>query len=62
MCLPFDASAARTLSRQISECVYFHALATSVDLAIEKGRHPGFAETRAARGELQFDARGRDPR
>ena len=61
MRLPFDAPEARVLSRQISEAVYFHALATSVDLAIEKGPHPEFAETRAARGELQFDAWGVTP-
>ncbi|XXT34904.1 ribonucleoside-diphosphate reductase subunit alpha [Sorangium sp. So ce448] len=56
MRLPFDAPAARELSRRISEEVYYHALSTSADLAAEKGRHPAFDETRAARGELQFDA------
>ncbi|HEY3664859.1 MAG TPA: ribonucleoside-diphosphate reductase subunit alpha, partial [Polyangiaceae bacterium] len=54
--LPFDAPAARELSRRISEEIYFHALSASVDLAIEKGAHEAFPETRAARGELQFDA------
>ncbi|KYF64016.1 ribonucleoside-diphosphate reductase subunit alpha [Sorangium cellulosum] len=54
--LPFDAPAARDLSRRISEEVYYHALSTSADLAVEKGRHPAFGETRAAREELQFDA------
>ncbi|MGK3993755.1 ribonucleoside-diphosphate reductase subunit alpha [Sorangium sp. So ce1024] len=58
MRLPFDAEAARELSRKISEEVYYHALSTSADLAVEKGRHPAFDETRAARGELQFDAWG----
>nr|AYM53888.1 ribonucleoside-diphosphate reductase [Kofleria flava] len=59
--LPFDAPAARALSRRISEEVYFHALQASTDLAVEKGRHPAFEETRAARGELQFDAWGVSP-
>jgi ribonucleoside-diphosphate reductase alpha chain len=54
--LPFDAPEARRLSQRISAHVYFHALSASVDLAVEKGRHPAFAETRAARGDLQFDA------
>jgi ribonucleoside-diphosphate reductase alpha chain len=54
--LPFDGDVARTLSRQISEEVYFHALRTSNELARERGAHPSFAETRAARGELQFHA------
>jgi ribonucleoside-diphosphate reductase alpha chain len=56
MKLPFDAPAARELSRRISEEIYFHALSASVDLACAKGAHTAFPETRAARGELQFDA------
>jgi ribonucleoside-diphosphate reductase alpha chain len=32
-----------------------------VELAAEKGKHPAFDETRAARGELQFDAWGVTP-
>ncbi|WP_394829813.1 ribonucleoside-diphosphate reductase subunit alpha [Pendulispora albinea] len=58
MRLPFDAPEARAISKRISEEVYYHALATSADLARERGRHPSFEETRAARGELQFDAWG----
>lgn len=56
--LPFDAPEARELSQRISEEVYFHALSASAELAEEKGRHPSFEETRAAQGELQFDAWG----
>jgi ribonucleoside-diphosphate reductase alpha chain len=56
--VPFDSPEARRLSARISEEVYFHALSASVELADEKGRHPAFEETRAARGELQFDAWG----
>jgi ribonucleoside-diphosphate reductase alpha chain len=56
MRLPFDAPEARDLSRRISEEIYFHALSASVELAMQKGSHPAFGETRAARGELQFDA------
>ncbi len=61
MRLPFDAPEARALSRRIAEEIYFHALSASAELAAEKGRHPSFAETRAARGELQFDAWGVAP-
>jgi ribonucleoside-diphosphate reductase alpha chain len=61
MRLPFDSPEARQLSRRISEEVYFHALLTSADLAQEKGAHAAFPETRAARGELQFDAWGVSP-
>ena len=56
--LPFDGDQARVLSAKIAETIYFHALETSCELAEERGRHPSFAETRAAAGELQFDAWG----
>jgi ribonucleoside-diphosphate reductase alpha chain len=56
MKLSFDAPEAREISRRISEEIYFHALSASVELAIAKGAHPAFSETRAARGQLQFDA------
>jgi len=54
--LPFDSDAARALSARISEEIYFTALSTSLELARERGAHAAFAETRAARGELQFEA------
>jgi ribonucleoside-diphosphate reductase alpha chain len=59
--LPFDSEAARALSRRIAEEIYFHALQTSCDLAEELAPHEAFPETRAARGELQFDAWGVTP-
>jgi ribonucleoside-diphosphate reductase alpha chain len=55
LCLAFDAPEARDLSRRIAEHIYFHALDTSCELAAERGPHPSFTETRAARGKLQFD-------
>ena len=59
--LPFDSQEARDLSKLIAEEIYYHALSASCDLAAEKGPHPAFRETRAARGELQFDAWGVQP-
>ena len=56
--LPFDSDAARALSKRIAETIYFHALDTSCELAIERGAHAAFADTRASVGELQFDAWG----
>jgi ribonucleoside-diphosphate reductase alpha chain len=53
--LPFDSEEARALSTRIAEEIYFHALLTSNELAQQHGAHPGFSETRAANGELQFD-------
>lgn len=54
--LPFDSAAARSLSARIQEEIYFHALSVSCELAEILGRHASFSETRAAQGELQFDA------
>jgi ribonucleoside-diphosphate reductase alpha chain len=59
--LPFDGPEARQLSARIQETIYFHALRTSVELAKQHGPHDAFKETRAARGELQFDAWGVTP-
>ncbi|WP_433539191.1 ribonucleoside-diphosphate reductase subunit alpha [Micromonospora sp. CA-249363] len=56
--LPFDAPAARELSTRISEELYLTALETSADLARRFGAHPAFAQTRAARGDLQPDLWG----
>lgn len=59
--LPFDSDQAKVLSKKISEEIYYNALSASVDLAIKNGAHPSFSETRAAKGELQFDAWGITP-
>jgi ribonucleoside-diphosphate reductase alpha chain len=59
--LPFDGPEARALLARIAETVYFHALQTSLELARALGPHDAFAETRAARGELQFDAWSTQP-
>jgi len=53
--LPFYSEAARKISRQIQEEIYFAALDASCELAKQKGQHPTFKETRAAGGDLQFD-------
>jgi ribonucleoside-diphosphate reductase alpha chain len=59
--LPFDSEEARTLSTRIAEEIYYNALVTSHELALERGAHPAFGDTRAAQGELQFDAWGVTP-
>jgi ribonucleoside-diphosphate reductase alpha chain len=59
--LPFDSDGARALSRRIQEEIYHAALEASCALALELGPHPAFPETRAAQGELQFDAWGVTP-
>jgi ribonucleoside-diphosphate reductase alpha chain len=54
--LPFDSPDALALSTKIQEEIYYHALSASCELAEKWGAHPAFPETRAARGELQFDS------
>jgi ribonucleoside-diphosphate reductase alpha chain len=61
MRLPFDSDEARSISARIQSEIYFAALNASSDLAIERGVHPGFPETRAAQGDLQFDFWGIAP-
>lgn len=53
--LPFDSEAAKALSTQIQEEIYFSAMSTSCDLAEQFGKHTAFAETRMAKGAFQFD-------
>ncbi|WP_223620485.1 ribonucleoside-diphosphate reductase subunit alpha [Lysobacter sp. ESA13C] len=59
--LPFDSEPARKLAQEIAEAIYFHALSASNELAMEHGKHPSFADTRASVGELQFEAWGVTP-
>ena len=53
--LPFDSVAAREISRKVQEEIYYAAVDASCELAEAFGPHPAFAETKAAKGELQFD-------
>jgi ribonucleoside-diphosphate reductase alpha chain len=57
----FDSPQARELSARIQEEIYFHALSASCELAEHNGPHETFGETRAAKGELQFDLWGIKP-
>lgn len=61
--LPFDSPRALELSTRISEEIALAAYATSADLAVERGPHPSYAETRAAGGVLHPDhyGAGRSP-
>jgi ribonucleoside-diphosphate reductase alpha chain len=61
MRLAFDSDEAREISARIQEEIYFAALHASSDLAVERGVHPAFNETRAAQGDLQFDLWGVTP-
>ncbi len=59
--MPFDSPEAKDLSKRIQEHIYYHALKASNELAIKNGAHEAFAETRAAKGDLQFDLWGVTP-
>jgi ribonucleoside-diphosphate reductase alpha chain len=61
MRVAFDSDDARKVSQKVSETIYFHALSESVELARARGPHTRFPETRAASGELQFEAWGVTP-
>ena len=61
MRLPFDSPEAIALSARIQEEIYFWALTTSNEVAEEKRPHASYAETRASRGDLQFDLWGITP-
>ncbi|MEQ4721268.1 ribonucleoside-diphosphate reductase subunit alpha [Nonomuraea sp. B19D2] len=56
--LPFDSPRALELSTQIAEEIALAAYDTSADLAAERGRHPSYADTRAAGGVLHPDHYG----
>lgn len=53
--IPFESEEARELTRKIHEEIYYHALSSSCDLAEKYGPHEKFSETRASKGDLQFD-------
>ncbi len=59
--LPFDSAEAKELSTRVAEEIYLTALETSAGLAQEAGPHPAYAQTRAARGDLQPDLWGVSP-
>ncbi|WP_026423500.1 ribonucleoside-diphosphate reductase subunit alpha [Actinokineospora inagensis] len=59
--LSFDSDAARELSTRFTEEIYLTALESSAELAASAGAHPAFAQTRAARGQLQPDLWGVTP-
>jgi ribonucleoside-diphosphate reductase alpha chain len=59
--IAFDSETARDLSTRIQEEIYYNALSTSCNLAEMFGAHSSFEETRAAKGDLQFDSWGITP-
>jgi len=52
---PADSLEAYQLSANIAECIYYHALRASVDLAIAHGAYETFAGSPASQGKLKMD-------
>ncbi len=59
--LPYDSPEALRLSTKIQEEIYYWSLKTSTAISKEKGAHTAFKETRAAKGDFQFDLWGVKP-
>ncbi len=60
--MPFDSRKALDLTAKIQEEIYYHALSASCDLSKKRKPHEKFFETRASKGELQFDLWGIAPK
>ncbi len=59
--LAFDSEEAQELSTRISAHIYYSALWASAELAEANGTHDTYADTRAAKGNLQMDLWGVTP-
>lgn len=53
MRLPLESAAAKKLSAQISETIYYQAVLSSMELAKEHGSFPAFTDSRYMEGQLQ---------
>jgi ribonucleoside-diphosphate reductase alpha chain len=52
---PFESEEARKLNRDIFETIYFAAMTTSKDIAIDKGPYRTFEDSPVSKGIFQFD-------
>lgn len=55
MRFPFDSEEAQKLNRDIFETIYFAAMETSMELAIEEGPYSSFEGSPVSQGIFQFD-------
>lgn len=58
---PFDSEEAQKLNRDIFETIYFAAMETSMELAIEEGPYSTFEGSPLSQGKFQFDMWGVTP-
>lgn len=59
--LPFDSAEARKLNKEIFETIYFAAMETSMELAIEEGPYQTYEGSPVSKGIFQFDMWGVTP-
>jgi ribonucleoside-diphosphate reductase alpha chain len=53
--LPFEDRRVNLVNKAVFACIYWNALAASVNLAIHDGPYESFRDSPAAQGKLQFD-------
>ncbi len=58
---PFDSEEARQLNKDIFETIYFGAMETSMEIAMEEGPYETFKGSPVSKGIFQFDMWGIDP-
>ncbi|MFA0962426.1 ribonucleoside-diphosphate reductase subunit alpha [Roseivirga sp. BDSF3-8] len=59
--MPFDSEEARGLNRDIFETIYYAAMETSMELAMEEGPYETFKGSPVSKGIFQFDMWGVTP-
>ncbi|MCP9768006.1 ribonucleoside-diphosphate reductase subunit alpha [Lacihabitans sp. LS3-19] len=61
MRMPFDSQPAQQLNKDIFETIYYAAMESSMELAIEEGKYETWEGSPISRGEFQFDMWGVTP-
>lgn len=52
---PYDSSVSREINRRIFECMYYHAIKKSVDIAKVKGSYSSFCNSPLSQGQFHFE-------
>jgi ribonucleoside-diphosphate reductase alpha chain len=61
MRMPFDSQPAQQLNKDIFETIYFAAMESSMELALEEGKYETWEGSPISKGEFQFDMWGVTP-
>jgi ribonucleoside-diphosphate reductase alpha chain len=60
--MPFESPEAKQLNKRIFAHMYYSAVETSTELAVEKGRYETYEGSPASQGQLQYHLWGHNPR